>query len=281
VLPLTLVAALAVLWAVLTGWDLARSPVRWIESLPGGGLLRDGQKWLAPWWLLVSAACGAAAGELRARAAGDSPLRLAGVLTIVPILLLPDLAGGAAGRLSPHEYPADWDEVGAALTAAADDSAVVSLPWSAFRRYAWNGNRVVLDPAPRYLPGEVIGSSDLLVRGSRGGVISLPSDDPDDGPVAEALASADPVPALQRLGVGWVLVQRDQPAGPLGESLAMPGSEVVFEGSWLTLLRLPAASPRGADPGFPWATWLIVGIALIGTALPRPGRKMSASEPAA
>jgi hypothetical protein len=261
VLPLATIAVMGLGWAVLTGLPVAAPVVERVVALPGGGLLRDGQKWLAPWWLLVSGCAGAAAGRLVAARAGYArPAGVGLLLGLVPVLVLPDLALGAGGRLRAVEYPGDWAAVSAVLAEDPGQGAVVSVPWSAFRRYAWNGDRVVLDPAPRYLPGPVLASSDLLLRDGAD-VITLPGDDPVTAAVGRALAGSDPGAALGRLGVGWLLVQRDQPAGPTAPAgTALGAAAPVYSGQWLALYRLTGARPQSpVEPGFPWLVWIPVG----------------------
>ncbi len=71
-----------------------------------------------------------------------------------------------------------------------------------YRGFEWNGRRAVLDPAPRYLPGEVLIDDRLFVDGT-----PIPSEDPLVDDVAEALEAEDPASALRDLGVRWVVVE--------------------------------------------------------------------------
>ena len=138
----------------LTGaWEVTRPVTRWVvESVPGGGLVRDGQKWLAPWLVLLAVASALGARRV-ARAAArrwhDAALRrvvLVAVL-LLPLVTLPDLAWGALGRLASVDYPDDWTRAREVLAADPAPGDVVSLPWSTFRRFEWNLGRTVLDPA--------------------------------------------------------------------------------------------------------------------------------------
>ena len=97
--------------------------LQWLVGhVPGAGLLRDGQKFLMPYALLVALGFGLGAERLATRltralepAAGR--VLLAGAV-LLPVMLLPDLAVGAAGALRPVRYPADWDAVAARVAAA-------------------------------------------------------------------------------------------------------------------------------------------------------------------
>jgi len=237
---LALVSGLLLVWAVTTGLPGLEGVAAAVERFPGGGLLRDGQKWLAPWWLTVSLAFGCAAGLIgQAIRADRGGVAIGGLLVLIPLAFMPDLAWAAVGRLTPAPYPADWDQVAVTLGAHSDDDVVASLPWGAFRRYAWNSDRVVLDPAPRYLPRDVVTDTTLLV-GS--GPTAVAGDDVRGPALQRAVRADDPAAALRSLGVGWVLLQRDQPIGLSGSTVQGPmdlkGSAVLWEGPWLTLVRL-------------------------------------------
>ena len=63
--------------------------------------------------------------------------------------------GVLAGSSSPSEYPAEWEAVADSWTEAdAAGTGYVVLPFSVYRRFEWNDERAVLDPAPRFFPGE-------------------------------------------------------------------------------------------------------------------------------
>ncbi|MEI8080280.1 MAG: hypothetical protein WCI74_00335, partial [Actinomycetes bacterium] len=132
-----------------------------VTSVPGGGILRDGQKWLAPLALLLalSAPLGLSRLTDRVREPAGRTVILAG-LAIVPIAVLPDLAGGLFGRLSPVAYPDGWQVVRSAIADGPPGDAI-SLPWSSFRRYPWNANRTVLDPVPRFMTRTVVARRQL------------------------------------------------------------------------------------------------------------------------
>ena len=118
-----------------------------VVHLPGGGLLRDGQKLLVPAALVVALAAGHAVDRL-ARAPRTAPWAV--LLAVLPVLALPGLAWGVGGRLAAADYPADWLGLRAAV-AQAPPGEVAALPWGTYRRLDWAGDRVVLDPLPRLL----------------------------------------------------------------------------------------------------------------------------------
>ncbi len=279
--PLVLLAVLGLSWALASATPALAEMVGWVEALPGGGLLRDAQKWLAPWLVLLSVAAGLGLGRLAGALRGRSSAGPAAVLVlVVPVLLLPDLAFGAWGRMRPAEYPADWQAVRAHLAQDSAPGEVVSWPWSAFRAYPWNAGRTVLDPAPRYLPRTVVTDSRMLVGGSSGLTV-VPSDDPRSVAVGDALLGPDPVASLSRLGVLWILVQVGQPGTP-GWDPELPaalrsGSSVVVATATLELRRLDGAATidqsRRPVLMLGWLLWVgsvgAIGVGLAQSALAR------------
>lgn len=260
-------------WALLTAVPSAAQFVAQVESLPGGGLLRDSQKWIAPWVVALSLSAGLGLGRLRERLHGTDAWWPGSILLLLlPILLLPDLAFGAWGRITPVAYPAEWSRVHAYLSASARPGDVVSLPWSAFRSYEWNQNWTVLDPSPRYLPRPVVTDTRLLVQRADGLAV-VPSDDPRSALVADALRTPAPAAALRDLGIGWVLWQGDQPATP-GYPASPPdwldtAGRTVVDGRDLDLIEL-AEEARAEPAGRPdvllmlaWAGWLLILISVL------------------
>lgn len=248
ILVLTGLGGLGVLWAWLSGvapelgWAQAL-----VSGLPGGGLLRDAQKWTV-WWMLLLAICAPAGlSRLTARSQDSLRLFLAGALAVLPVAMLPDLAAGGFGRLQPVQYPASWNALRAELAASPQAGDVVSLPWSPFRRYAWNDSDVVLDPMPRYLTRTVVWNDDLPVT-VEGRVVEVGGDDPRATEVGAALTSGKQLgPQLGRLGFGWVVVQTDQPGVvPTGRQ----GLELVWQQADLQLWRVqaPVVDRNVGDP---------------------------------
>ena len=259
------VAAVSALLAFLS----ATSVGTWlVGTVPGGGLLRDGQKPLAlvALWLSLAAALGVVrcVGVLRSREARRA---ICAVAVVLPIVLLPDAAWAGGGRLAARDYPASWFELRQRL--GAGDAAVVSLPWSTFRRYEWNGNRTVVDPLPRFVERTVVGSDELLV-GTDGADPGKPEltvingDNPRAAAVAAAMATGTPLAtALPALGIAAAVVQTDQPAGRLAADLS--GMTLVWAGDGLELWTVPTA-PEQWDSRVPRAP-VITGYLLAAMAL--------------
>jgi hypothetical protein len=153
------------------------------------------------------------------------------VAILAPLLLLPGLAWGAAGRLRPVAYPATWLSVARALDASAARGSVLLLPFQTYRTPAWNHGEVVLDPWTRLLSRPLIWND-----GTRVGTVELAPDDPPARGLAGAINGRGPLTAtLRAAGVRFVL---DDAGGPQGARL--PGSAVIFEQPGLTVYQLPS-----------------------------------------
>ncbi|MFE9192321.1 hypothetical protein ACFYL6_22235 [Micromonospora sp. NPDC007208] len=221
---------------VLPGGDAA---LRWaVVHLPGAGLLRDGQKFLAPYALLLVVCAALGAERLVARIDRE----VAGVVLVgllfLPVAVLPDLAFGGVGRLRPVSYPAEWQRV--AEYVDEEPGEVLALPLSAYRAYPWNPGRVVLDPAPRYLPGTVLTDDTLRV-----GDVAVAGENPRVRELRRALAEGRPV---WTTGVRWVLVQHEV-SGEVDPQV-LGGLVRVHDGPFLTLYRNPSTvrEPGGSGP---------------------------------
>jgi hypothetical protein len=202
-------------------------------------LLRDGQKFLIPYTLVVALGFALGAERLADRlgrrfepAAGR--VLLAGAV-LLPVAVLPDLAFGGAGALRPVRYPADWDAVAARVAAAPGE--VLSLPFEGYQRYPWARGVVVRDPAPRYLDAPVLMNDALRV-----GAVTVGGESPRAADAGEHLAAGRPAAAL---GVRWVLVRR----GTGGEVPAsvLTGLRLAYDGPDLRLWQNPSAA-TGASP---------------------------------
>jgi hypothetical protein len=210
----------------LAGTVLPATAMRWV----GFGLLRDGQKWVAWWALLVALGAGLAVERLSRKAV---------VAAVLPVALLPDLAWGGAGRLEPVEYPHDWTVVRETLSRDRHPGDVLVLPLSTYRRFSWNDDRTQLDPAPRALPRTTVTDDTLPVDG-----VVVRGEDARVDEVKSALAAAQP---LGPLGIGWVLVEHGTP----GPAVDTRGLSLVYVGRWLSLYEVP--NPAKVDNGPPAA----------------------------
>lgn len=232
---------------------------------PAFGVLRDAQKLLAPLALLLSIGAGFGVAtvleRVRDRAARGALLALA---LVVPLAALPDLAWGVGGRLAPVDYPGEWSEVRDVLAADPRPGDVLVLPWSAFRRFSWNADRTVLDPAPRWItrPSVVDGS---LAVATPEGLVVVGGEDPRAARVARALAAGQPLAeVLPAWGIGWVLVEEGQPTATPAAPESVAGLVPVLERGGLRLLATPSVAQPQELP--PWAPAVVaVDLAVLGS----------------
>ena len=119
-----------------------RELLRWlIGESPGIAVFRDGQQFVAP--LALTEACGCGVAVTWAMNAGSfwsktSSLDAAGVMLgafaiLAPVVLLPGLMWGAAGRLRPAQYPAGWLATARMINGSPEQfAAVLLLPWATY-----------------------------------------------------------------------------------------------------------------------------------------------------
>ncbi len=208
-----------------------------VEVVPGGGLLRDGARYLAllaPLQaVLVAAGVTVLAGRARAGFARGSVLVVA---VLLPVAVMPDLVWGAGGRLQPVSYPAEWEQAREAVADSEASGDLLVLPFSAFRAPAWNDGRVVLDPAGRYFPRETVVNDDLVVSGS-----VVAGEDERARAVARALSEEDPAAALRAEGIGLVVVEEDAYGADDLDALRA-GLDPVFTGDEIAVYEVPEAA---------------------------------------
>jgi hypothetical protein len=237
---ITILGAVGVLVAALPTVPGGRELYEWLAAnVPGGGLARDSQKWVA-WWALPLALGVAKAVERVNRKA------IVAAAVVVPLAAMPDLAFAAWGRLHAAHYPADWAAVRDILSTDKRPGDVVTQPFGSFRQFAWNQDRTQLDPAPRFLPRPTVIDDTLYVNGQ-----AIQGEDPR----ARAVRAGTP---LGELGIGWVLVEHGTPG-----QTNTAGLENVYRGEWLDLYRVPghvAAAPDG-----PARTPIVVAFLAAGT----------------
>lgn len=255
-------SALLTCWVVglvvaLLTWASPQVVGAMAAHLPGGGLLRDGSRALVLCGPLLVSVLGTAVDRLYRSAVGAGARAvIGGGLVVLPLVLLPDLALGADGRLDAVSYPASYAAVRGVV---GDNGRVLLLPFTSYRAPAWNGGRPVLDPLERYLRPTTIASDDLLVGGT-----TIRGEDPLAARVRRALEARD-LARLERVlrlaGVRTVVL--DRTAGPAPD---VPGPHLT-RGS-LVVIRLPdrpaghdvadaVDGRRGAIVRTAWMVWLL------------------------
>jgi len=240
-------AAVGLAIASLGAFAAGRGILRWLITVwPGFAVLRDGQQFVAPLALAEAAGAGLALAwmlGLRKPAAMKDAGRLVAVIAIIaPVVLLPGLAWGAAGRLKPVQYPADWLAARQLIDGTTTDGKALLLPWGAYRRYGWNGGEAVLDPWPRMLRLPVIWNDAVQV-----GRITVPAEDPVAASLTDAITSSRPLTrALRSAGVRFVIVDAgsglSEPTPGYPFQSRLPGCHIVLAGPGLIVYKVGEAT---------------------------------------
>jgi len=257
---------MVVCWA--TGWVLAvvtwlvPGQVEWFGAhVPGGGLLRDGARYLSLCLplVVVTASAGAERAVVLAqtRISRFTAVVLAAVLVIGPVTLMPDAAWGLGGGLRPVDFPSSWAAARSALEKAelSRPGDVLVLPFTSYRAPAWNGGRKVLDPLGRYLTPDYVVNDRLTVGGH-----VIPGDDPRVSRILRGLDQSDPdvlARTLRAEGIRYVVVDRTVPVPQAQEGAQVEGHNLHQDGQ-IRVVELPGAiDARGHSP----AWWAAVGVA--------------------
>lgn len=223
--PLLIVAAASVILPALmaTGPGLAALEAV-IRAMPGMGLLRDGQKWVALAMPGYAVAGAAAVVVLRPRVPAAAT---AAVCCAALLATLPDLTWGVGGRVTPVRYPQGWHAAAAVIN--ADPRPVAVLPVDSMRRFAWAGDAPVLDPLPRWVRADVLSTGDLTIAGR-----TIPGEGARAREVQRLLISGAGREQLADAGVGWVVVEGSAP------DLALP---VAYRDTDLTVYAVGGDAP--------------------------------------
>src|SRR5262249_2136989 len=139
---------------------------------------------------------------------------------LAPMLLLPGLGWGAAGRLRPVWYPSSWLNAARLIDGTRAPGNVLLLPWTTYRRPAWNGGRALLGPWPRPAARPV-----HREHGPRAGDVQMVGDDPAARRLNGVVAAPGPLtPALKAAGVRFVIADGGPASGSGVASSSAPGS---------------------------------------------------------
>ena len=226
-----------------------------VAAWPGFAVLRDGQQFVTAWALMEAIGLGAGVAWLLARAVASTAtstrarrrpepaaVTVAVLALLAPVLLLPGMAWGIAGRLRPAEYPADWLIARHLLDASKQPGSVLLLPWGAYRRYSWNHGSAVYDPWNKFLSRRVI-SDDGLQAGSQ----TLTQESAAAIQMNSIVAASGPLTGqLRAVGVRYVIID----AGPLlaerssglAAAARLPGAQVVLASRDLIVYLIPKSA---------------------------------------
>ncbi|WP_454793260.1 hypothetical protein [Mycolicibacterium lutetiense] len=200
--PLLILAAAAVLIpaAMATGPGLAFVDAT-IRAVPGLGVVRDGQKWVAlamPGYVLAAAAAPVTLQRLRVPATAAAAVCCAALIAV-----LPDLAWGVGNQMRAVQYPASWADAAAQIN--SDPRPVAVLPPDSMREFSWAPGAPVLDPLPRWLRADVLATGDLSIGGQ-----TVPGEGVHARAVQGLVLSGATDQQLAEAGVGWVVRESDR-----------------------------------------------------------------------
>ena len=272
---------------------VAPDAVGWVVAqVPGGGLVRDGTRFVALVAPLQAVLFGHGVARLAASVPARAPAAVLGtVLVLAPVTLMPDAALGLSGRLGAVDFPDEYEAARRAVEQSRDagrEGDVLSLPFTSYRRPGWNDGRRTLDPVGRYLPADYLASDTLVVSGTE-----VPGEDARARRVARDLATLtgdDLQQALASEGVAWVVADLETVNALAAEGLDAPGfgslpglpdAEVLHRGELLAVWELPVSD--GTDPRAPadrpatlavlLAAWTLAGGAVAAALTVRGNRR--------
>jgi hypothetical protein len=236
--PLLVLAAVAVVVPALMATEPGLAAVEsMVRALPGLGVVRDAQKWVAlavPGYTLSAAA---AVIMLRRWLPG---VATAAVCSLALVATLPDLAWGVGGKVTAVRYPPGWAAVAAMINADPDPVAVLPAG-SSMRQFPWAGEAPVLDPLPRWVRADVLTTGDLAVSGRL-----VAGEGGRAREVERLLTTGADHAALARAGVGWLVVESGDDVTATrvgGDHPVAPhrGLMLVTHAGWLALLVVGGA----------------------------------------
>ncbi|MFI6536577.1 hypothetical protein ACIBHY_29295 [Nonomuraea sp. NPDC050547] len=195
-----------------------RDLLKWLIGVWSGfAVLRDAQQYLAPLALLAAVGLGMLAARVTSR--------WAVALVLAPLAVVPTLAWGASGALAAVPYPLSWVEAREIIGRDPAKGDVLVLPFESYRRFPWNGDRAVLDPAQRFFatPGREVVVNDSV----RVGDLVVGTEDARAKRVAAVLG--DPR-RLAEEGIRYVVVDSGSPD--------LPGARLLMDRPELRLYAL-------------------------------------------
>jgi hypothetical protein len=246
----------------LAGWLAPELVARIVHEVPAGGLIRDGTRWLALLAPLEAVAFGAGVHTVLYRAeftSWEAPVMV--LALVLPLAALPDLAWGVGGRLEPATYPTSWTDARTAIAASKVKGDILVLPFTSYRRPAWNHDSSVLDPAGRFFDRTTVVNDELDVSGH-----PIAGEDPRAARIGRVLAGADVVPRLAGQGIGIVLVETDAAGAPQALRKLKGARELDVGGNGMRVFTIKGARETVLDHEdrqlMIW-TWSLAGMTLL------------------
>jgi hypothetical protein len=137
--PLAVAGGVGLLIAALTSLPGGEHLAEWIVTdVPGGGIIRDSQKFVAPLAVFWAVATGCVVDEMVGHGAAPRWTQPVGsivavALALVPVAVLPDAPASVGGRLQSVAIPPSFLDARDHLDEAAPGGVAV-FPWTLYRR---------------------------------------------------------------------------------------------------------------------------------------------------
>lgn len=237
--------------AALSSTAAGRALLEWaVGVVPGAGLLRDAQKWLVGFVVLVLLAFGSTIqvtqAWIRRRLPVLSPT--AAVLGVLaPLLLLPDGTVVVHQIVRPLDYPSDYREVAERVNGV--DGILVTLPWRLYQDLEWAGDYPAYDPSSRWFDVHVVTSDDLVL-----GDVTIRGEDPTAAAISRWAIEGN-VEELRARGVRFALLHH---GAETDDILSVSADDVVYSGPVLVLLDLDPAASEVIPPRIGWSMQSLV-----------------------
>lgn len=229
-----------------------------VTALPGGGLLRDSHKFVAPWVLVAAAGLGVLTAALQGSRARATSGPVIALCLGLPVVLSSFLVWGGLGRLAAVEVPNAYRD-GIAVVNAAPDGDVGLLPWNQYRRYPWNDDRVSLTLAPRMLDRVVLFDDSLPLRAG-----TVPGESLRAARVTAAIDRGEsPVVALTAEGVRYLVLERTALGEELVAEVRSSGNIMVDNPAMIAVDVGQQTGADGVDTRPVWTGWVMTGATLV------------------
>lgn len=174
-----------------------------IENLPGFGLLRDTQKYVALAIPLYSVAGGLAVVTLikifSQRKEKFMPQIIGCTIICAIFLIVPESFAGTKNSLKSVVLPEEFNQAAATIT--PHQGEVLLYPPGTYRCYGFTAGPS-LDPFPRLLSSSVLQTGELLIDGK-----AVDSQDNRASQAESLLSQGATSLQLAQLGVGWIIIE--------------------------------------------------------------------------
>ena len=130
------------------------------ERVPGYGIFREPQKWVALLALGYAVFAGVGleliAGRLDKLRTGARNVLCIGV--VLPLVATRLMLWGFGGAVENSQFPPDWERVDEIT--AGQPGSILALPWNLYQPISFAGERTIANPMPHYFSSDVVMSKE-------------------------------------------------------------------------------------------------------------------------